>query len=127
AATLNRAHLPKSSRQSPSPMAHTLAVDSETSTCLSCHDGMMATGVTLGNDPGPRDHASNHPVGILYRTAGRPPGAAMLNAASTLDPRIRLFDQRIGCGSCHSLYSKEESLLVMSNFHSRLCLSCHRE
>lgn len=126
AASLNRAHLRTPSRQA-SLTASTLGVDSETSSCLACHDGMMATGVTMGSDPGPRDHASNHPVGILYKTVGRPRGAPVLNAATTLDSRIRLFDQRIGCGSCHSLYSKEEGLLVMSNFHSRLCLSCHRE
>jgi len=48
-----------------------------------------------------------------------------LKPAEMLDERIRLFDSRVGCGTCHSLYSKRAALLVMSNSRSNLCLSCH--
>jgi predicted CXXCH cytochrome family protein len=42
-----------------------------------------------------------------------------------MDPRIWLFEGRVGCGSCHSPFAGGEALLVMSNVGSRLCLSCH--
>ncbi|MHC4317018.1 MAG: cytochrome c3 family protein [Planctomycetota bacterium] len=48
-----------------------------------------------------------------------------LKPAASLDRRIRLFDNRVGCGSCHSPFADDEALLVMSNLRSRLCLSCH--
>jgi predicted CXXCH cytochrome family protein len=38
-----------------------------------------------------------------------------------------LFDGNLGCGSCHSAYSKEPHLLVMNNRGSKLCLSCHTQ
>jgi predicted CXXCH cytochrome family protein len=48
-----------------------------------------------------------------------------LRPESALDRRVRLFDRRVGCGSCHSPYAEGRALLVMSNVRSRLCLSCH--
>ena len=44
---------------------------------------------------------------------------------ASLDRRIRLFNGRVECSSCHSPYSDEASLLVMPNRQSALCLSCH--
>jgi predicted CXXCH cytochrome family protein len=42
-------------------------------------------------------------------------------------PQIRLFDGRLGCGSCHSLYSQQQKKLVMSNQNGKLCIKCHNK
>ena len=62
---------------------------------------------------------------LIYELAQNP--AVRLVDAARLDGRIRLFDQAVGCGSCHSVYSMQPKLLVTSNLRSRLCLSCHVE
>jgi predicted CXXCH cytochrome family protein len=94
-----------------------------TRSCLTCHDGNIATDVNMGRigsfeGPNPADH----PVAIPYQSTG---GTA-LNPLSSLDLRIKVIDGQVGCVSCHSPYSRQKSLLVMSNIGSKLCLSCHR-
>lgn len=42
-----------------------------------------------------------------------------------LDQMIRLYSGRLGCGTCHSVYSKHAKHLVMDNRGSRLCIACH--
>jgi len=41
------------------------------------------------------------------------------------EQEIRLFEGRIGCGTCHDPFSKLPKQLVMSNKGSRICLACH--
>jgi predicted CXXCH cytochrome family protein len=76
----------------------------------------------------PVDAAGAHPVGggTTLSDPRRQEQSRLVSVAS-LDQRIRLFDKAVGCGSCHSVYSKNAQLLVMSNDKSRLCLSCHIE
>ncbi len=104
------------------------ALDADSNACLSCHDGTVAgdagrhvTSIRAGT-------AFEHPLGVelLTKNAGRPDEVRFVSAAS-LDPRIRLFNGKVGCLSCHSVYSKHEKLLVMSNARSALCMSCHVE
>lgn len=106
--------------------------DPDSETCLSCHDGSVASDVGHGGSGvqfGPTRRRlglpGSHPIGVEY--TGDPSGRAgpPLKPAEMLDERIRLFDSRVGCGTCHSLYSKRAALLVMSNSRSTLCLSCH--
>jgi predicted CXXCH cytochrome family protein len=103
--------------------------DAASGTCLGCHDGSVAS-AAIDRPPLPRlasgalrsvSIGASHPVGTEYRLHG----GVSLRPTSALDPRIRLFDNRIGCGSCHSPYAGGEAMLVMSNLGSRLCLSCH--
>jgi len=102
-------------------------IDAESTSCLSCHDGTVAAdGGAAGTHS--VDSQAGHPIGPQARSrphAGRD-GMQFVSAGSR-DARIRLFDQAVGCGSCHSVYSKVDKLLVMSNLKSRLCLSCHVE
>ena len=49
-----------------------------------------------------------------------------LKPTSRLDRRVRLFGSHMGCGSCHSTYSRNSRLLVIPNTGSRLCLTCHQ-
>jgi predicted CXXCH cytochrome family protein len=105
-----------------------LEIDPETGTCMGCHDGMVASDV--GSHASPlfmKMGNAEHPVGVAYQS--RPPSrnseAIQLVDRARLDPRVRLFGGAIGCGSCHSIYSDEDHLLVVSNLRSQLCLSCH--
>lgn len=99
-------------------------LDPESRTCVQCHDGMTASDVgghqTMGNrgDPG-----REHPVGVRYPQLGR--GDVALASPARLDHRVRLFEGMVGCGSCHSVYSRMENLLVISNQKSQLCQTCH--
>lgn len=100
-------------------------IDVESASCLSCHDGTVAAdGGAAGTHS--VDAQAGHPIGPEARPHAGRDGMRFVSAGSR-DARIRLFDQAVGCGSCHSVYSKVERLLVMSNSKSRLCLSCHVE
>jgi predicted CXXCH cytochrome family protein len=94
--------------------------------CLACHDGSVATAVqhaVPGQDwRGDRRLVGllpSHPVGVSY------PDREGYIRQSSLDDRVRLHEGRVECASCHSLYSAEPNMLVMSNDRSTLCLSCH--
>lgn len=137
-AALGKAHLRWPARREPRPLTtpHAAAAapiqqhDAESRTCMACHDGSVAS------DHGPTNRArgetaigKGHPTGVPYMNRrdarGRTTADMPLRPAAALDSSIRLFDGNVGCGSCHSPYSQEPALLVMSNDRSKLCLSCH--
>ncbi|MDZ4164846.1 MAG: cytochrome c3 family protein [Smithellaceae bacterium] len=101
-------------------------LDRESQDCLSCHDGGFARlrEVTIG--AGIWNHGRgagvSHPVGVDYQQASRKGGYKRM---TSLNRRIRFFNGKLGCGSCHSLYSALPAKLVMSNQGSALCLECH--
>ena len=103
-------------------------IDEESRTCVSCHEDVTVT-VPGFNETGAVKAArwskmKDHPIGMDYsRVAMRdfteyhyPPREA---------ERIRMFDGKVGCGSCHSIYSGVEKLLVVHNDRSYLCRQCH--
>lgn len=121
---IGRAHLPSGKSVTPSGQ-----LDRESETCMTCHDGAVATeagshavrGMAFGS-------TGDHPIGVLLRQTERTRGGDFHIAhPSALDRRIRLFDGKLGCGSCHSVYSNERHLLAMSNLKSALCLQCHTQ
>lgn len=104
-------------------------MDSESHTCISCHDGSAA--MDAGGHTMMRmgfGSAVEHPIGVelVTRNAGTPSEVRFVSPQSR-DPRVRLYDGKVGCGSCHSVYSALEDHLVVENTQSRLCLSCHVE
>ncbi len=101
----------------------------ETRQCMSCHDGSVATDVGAHNLRSDRSMGSedDHPVEIAYRSdASSGHSGIPLKPVERVDRRVRMFGNYVGCGSCHSTYSKNKNLLVVPNAGSQLCLSCHR-
>jgi predicted CXXCH cytochrome family protein len=109
-------------------------VDSQSMNCLSCHDGSI--GATADSevsfDGTPANALSqgavpvigrSHPVGADYATATR---RATLRPDSGRNPAVRLYEGKVGCGSCHSIFSGRAGMLVMDNGRSALCLECHQ-
>lgn len=128
AAGLVRAHLHWPGKAPAGLAGARSALDVESTACMSCHDGTIAADAgawILRPRPGAMP-MQDHPVGVVYGRV-RPASSEFgpLVDASRLDHRIRLFDGVVGCGSCHSVYSPREHLLVKSNLRSDLCLSCH--
>lgn len=104
-------------------------LDRESQSCMACHDG-AAAGDAGSHEPGLTrlgEESREHPIGVKFEHRRGEEDEVRLVSRAALDRRIRLFDQSVGCGSCHSVYSKSENLLVMSNARSQLCLGCHVE
>lgn len=97
--------------------------DRVTADCLTCHDGSVIEGSSHLAAAAMMDLGISHPVGVEYRQDR----GGHLRPKHALDDRVRLFSDRVSCGSCHSVYSPQPALLVMSNEGSALCLSCHRQ
>lgn len=106
-------------------------IESDSAKCLVCHDGSVARDighedpVGLIGTAGSLGVSASHPVDVAYRVSNPAHADGPLVSIAALDDRVRLFDGRVTCGSCHSPYSPERNHIVMSNLGSRLCLSCH--
>lgn len=93
--------------------------------CLNCHAAgsgsnwqQQAGGQTLTFNL----HAT-HPLGVAV-VAGS--GRDERSIRPDLDPRLRLFDGRIECQTCHSLTTTTTDLLVDFAQPHDLCLGCHQ-
>ncbi len=105
-------------------------ISTESYNCLSCHDGVIAgdSYMTPGGNDGFNSPSigMSHPVMINYvQIWQRSP--MKLHSPDSLAPNIRLFDNKLECLSCHDPESEKDHYLVMDNFRSRLCLSCHNK
>ena len=100
-----------------------LMIDELSNQCLSCHNGVTAKNVLIGlplcSCP---EEQTSHPIGMDYEKARIRTGRL-----KTLDKTIKLFNGKVGCGSCHDPYSKNPKMLVVPNTGSALCLKCHIE
>jgi predicted CXXCH cytochrome family protein len=103
-------------------------VDDNSRECLSCHDGTLSvesdSQISEINWEHSRDIGLSHPISVDYAEVYfRSPRT--FHPPDALDEKIRLINGKIGCTTCHDHYSELEKKLVMDNFRSRLCLSCH--
>lgn len=102
------------------------AIDRESQGCMDCHDGAVASDAGA-HMPGLNDREkAEHPIGVAMRL-GEKSRERDFKMARHVDHRIRLFEGMVGCGSCHSPYSREPAQLVINNRDSALCLSCHTQ
>ena len=107
-------------------------IDPMSLNCLTCHDGAYGSSVTVqagvwrhGKGFMRHDQGS-HPIGVDYESARVQRGRKTdLRPLFSVDPRIRFFEGKVGCGSCHDPYSTNYKKLVISDKNSKLCFSCH--
>jgi predicted CXXCH cytochrome family protein len=105
-------------------------IDSFSKDCVSCHDGLQASDVTVTyrNNPGSSRtgghfNGSDHPIGMdyaSYASLGR-----RYKPVTMLNPKMLLVNGKVGCLTCHNPLNPEKSHLVMSDRRSALCLTCH--
>ncbi len=104
-----------------------LALDAYTLQCAQCHDRHLRprrAEVQSGRWKRSANGPGKHPVGVvLADVAVKNP--KRFNPPAFLSEQMRLYDGRIGCGTCHSAYSKEKYMLVTDNRAGGLCLQCH--
>ena len=109
-------------------------LDALSKRCLSCHDGTSGrdVGFRIGRPRLDVGSGASHPVGVRYPMGiaagggGKRRGRARKSRyVARPDERIRLFDGKVGCGSCHNPYSQNAKFLVIDPRGGRLCLSCH--
>lgn len=107
-------------------------LDPMSKNCISCHDGSYSTSAMI--KAGSWTHGRSflkydkgaHPIGVDYEAARTRRGSKTdLRPLAMVDRRIRFFDGKIGCGSCHDPYSTVQKRLIISDRGSRLCFSCH--
>jgi predicted CXXCH cytochrome family protein len=93
--------------------------------CLNCHaddSGSTWQGEAGGQTLKFNQHAT-HPLGVLA-VAGS--GRDERKLRSPIDPRLRLFDEKVECLTCHSLTGGQPDLLVAFPSQPELCLGCHQ-
>ncbi len=102
-------------------------LDRYTLQCVECHDrhlNVPAKSLRAGKWQHFATSRLNHPVGVsLVDIASRKPRE--FNPPTMLPREIRLFNGKVGCGTCHNVYSKEKYMLSVKNWRGRLCLECH--
>lgn len=107
--------------------AHAGTADGESVSCMACHDGSSASDAGSHAVKHRADEMlPDHPIGIPMRETSRS-RESDFRLSRNPDKRIRLFSGNLGCGSCHSIYSREPGQLVVNNRGSKLCLSCHTQ
>lgn len=106
-------------------------IDELSAKCLNCHDASLAKDALVenigrGDYLHGQDIGLSHPIGVDYYEARAKYQGAYV-APEDLKPEIKLFNGKVGCGSCHNPYSKRHFQLVMSNEVSKLCFACHNK
>lgn len=100
-------------------------VDSITADCISCHDGsghgQQANFCLLGQE----GQCAGHVVGLDYDNIAASKDG--MNPRGSLSPLISFYEGKVGCASCHSLYSLNNTQLTVDNRGSTLCLNCHNK
>ncbi len=98
-------------------------LDSLSVECLSCHDGTISQAPQVQVTQGIWQHqiGESHPIGIEY------PRSEDFVAPESLPEGVQLFEGKIGCLTCHEMFSQENNKLSMNNTRSRLCLACHKK
>lgn len=107
-------------------------LDAFSTDCMSCHDGASAVPVEANwrNNPyGDSWHSkgsgSDHPVGMDYESyvAANPNGYKQVFGNN----KMVFVDGKVGCLTCHDPLNPERRHLVMSDYRSALCLTCHNK
>lgn len=100
-------------------------IDAMSLICIECHDRYInEPSDFMGTGQWKHMNRLSHPIGVSYGKASSRK-LHEYQPSSILPDEVPLFNGKIGCGTCHSIYSKRRSMLVMDNKDSRLCMQCH--
>ncbi|MBI1911296.1 MAG: hypothetical protein HYS21_04790 [Deltaproteobacteria bacterium] len=113
-----------------------LSLDPQSMECVSCHESSISAATGQACHMG----SCEHPVAADYASLSlKNPG---LVRPASLNPAIKLENNRMGCLSCHIPYSKAnhellsavrknasgpDPMLALDNTLSKLCTSCHKK
>ena len=97
-------------------------IDAVSEKCISCHSGDIAEAIhyTLN---GEKSMGGSHPIGGNYRISYA--RSRDLKYPDDIDSRIKFFEGKMGCVSCHDIFNLKKMKLVVSNEGSNLCFKCH--
>jgi len=105
--------------------AAALAAQSPSEGCLNCHSNRSATDwqkQTSEDRLAFSEHAT-HPIGVAVVPGS---GQDERRIREHIDPRLRLFNGRLECQTCHVLTASTPDLLVEFTPAGDLCLGCHQ-
>jgi predicted CXXCH cytochrome family protein len=99
------------------------SIDIMSKLCIECHEKQLntrGTNFSLQSFPS----KVKHPLGKSYmKNVSRK--KSVYRSEHMLHSNLNLYDGKIGCGTCHNIFSRTRNLLVIDNDGSRLCLECH--
>jgi predicted CXXCH cytochrome family protein len=117
--------------------------------CLSCHDGTVAVdsyggnsgSIFLGGDVavGADELSNDHPISFAYDDALASQDGGLFAPSSTASglggtiAQDLLFNNQLECSSCHDVHNGasaaavNDSLLVITQANSQICLTCHNK
>lgn len=117
------------------------AVNRSSMLCLSCHDGTVAVGQTLGigtlkmtgtmTDVFGTKLQGSHPFSLQLPLKDAANLVSTLAAShTTRDATVKLVDGNIECSTCHDVHNqfkdkRAQEFLVRDNTGGQLCLACH--
>jgi predicted CXXCH cytochrome family protein len=126
-----------------------LTLASQSSMCLSCHDGTVAVGQTIAYGPmimsgtmngtdliGAVDAGNQHPLQPQHPFSLQLPLQDSLDLLATVvqgktaDPAVNLIKGSVECTSCHDphVQNKDQvstTFLVRDNSKGQMCMACH--
>ena len=103
-------------------------LDSFSTECLGCHDGVEAQEVTADIRDNPFDKnnmhmpKNDHPIGMDYT---RYVASGQHFKPVWGNSKMVFIGGKVGCLTCHDPLNPERGHLVASNQRSSLCLTCH--
>lgn len=105
-------------------------IDALSTNCLTCHDGGHASdvNVTYRNNPGSKtksyDGTGQHPIGMDY-AAYTQKDFKNYKPVTSFNSKMIFVDGKVGCLTCHNPLNPDKNHLVMSDYRSSLCQTCH--
>lgn len=105
--------------------------DSFSMDCLGCHDGVITKDIKVDyrNTPGNKikhyDGSKEHPIGMDY-AAYSAKDSLSYKRVNSYNSKMVFVNGKVGCLTCHNPLNPEKNHLVMSDFRSALCLTCHK-
>ncbi len=109
--------------------------------CLSCHDGTVAVGQTVGfgtlqmtgalSAKLGTDLSGSHPFSIQPQLKDAPSlVATLVSSHQTKDATVKLVNNNIECNTCHDVHNQFRDtlmpeFLVRANNSGQLCFACH--